>query len=195
LTPNSSASLIFQPPPLYCFLTFALFIISQTSAMSTTATYLNECNYRQWAIEAKAVLRAQGLSKCISGELGVPRPPIVATCDAYSDTSPAACDTRNLDYDFFQESTDTSYLTQFYHFLRVWERWQMSNDTACGNLPFMMESSFQIWYQDLTEPKQLRDAITANFGKIIQLNGQLKMVKLTSCQLKSCPSLTESISV
>jgi hypothetical protein len=69
-----------------------LFIVSQTSAMSTTATKLNEHNYRKWAIEAKALLRAQGLWKYVSGEMRVPRPPIVATSDASSATTPAARD-------------------------------------------------------------------------------------------------------
>jgi hypothetical protein len=49
--------------------------------MSTTATKLNERNYRQWATEAKALLRAQGLWKYVSGEMGVPMPPSVATSD------------------------------------------------------------------------------------------------------------------
>jgi len=61
--------------------------------MSTTATKLNERNYRQWATEAKALLRAQGLWKYVSGEMGVPMPPSVATSDT-SSTTPAARDPR-----------------------------------------------------------------------------------------------------
>jgi len=95
--------------------------------MSTTATQLNEHNYRQSAIEVKALLRAQGFWRYESGEMRVPRPPIVATSDA-SATTPAARDRRDTDYDFLPESTDTSYLIQFYHFIRDWERWQMNND-------------------------------------------------------------------
>ena len=56
--------------PLYCLLTFALFIVSQpsvsTSAMSTTDTKLTQRFYRQCAIEAKDLLRAQGLWKYVS---------------------------------------------------------------------------------------------------------------------------------
>jgi len=163
--------------------------------MSTTATKLNERNYRQWAIEAKALLRAQGLWKYVSGEMRVPRPPIVAsTSDASSTTTPAARDPRDTDYDFLPESTDTSYLNQFYHFLRDWERWQMNNDKACGQLTSLMESTIQIRYRDLTEPKQLWDTIKADFEKVIKLDGRYEMAKLTSCQLESYPSVTEWIS-
>jgi hypothetical protein len=114
-------------------LTFAPFIVSQTSAMSTTTTKLNQRNYRQWAIEAKALLRVQGLWKYVSGEMRVRRPPIVATTsDASSTTTPAARYPRDTNYDFLPESTDTAYLNQFYHFLRDWECWQMNIDKAWG---------------------------------------------------------------
>jgi hypothetical protein len=65
--------------------------------MSTMATKLNERNYRQWAIEAKAVLHAQGLWKYVSGAMRVPRPPIVATSDASSATTPTARDPRDTE--------------------------------------------------------------------------------------------------
>ena len=84
--------------------------------MWTTATKLNERNYRQWPIEAKALLQAQSLWKYVSGAMRVPRPPIVATSDACT-TIPTAHDPRDTDYNFLPESTDTSYLNQFYHFL------------------------------------------------------------------------------
>jgi len=161
--------------------------------MSTMATKLNEPrNYQQWAMEAKAILRAQGLWKYVSGEMRVPRPPIVAT--SVASTTPTARDPRDTGYDFLPESTDTSYLNQFYHFLRDWERWQMNNDKACGQLTSLMESTIQIWYQDLTEPKRLCDTIKADFEKVIKLNGRYKMAKLTSCQIESYPSVTEWIS-
>jgi hypothetical protein len=114
--------------------------------MSTMATKLNERNYRQWAIEAKAVLHAQGLWKYVSGAMRVPRPPIVATSDASSATTPTARDPRDADYNFLPEATDTSYLNQFYHFLCDLERWQMNNDKACGQLTALMESTIQKWY-------------------------------------------------
>jgi len=159
--------------------------------MSTTATQLTERNYRQWAIEAKALLRAQGLWKNVSGEMRVPRPPIVATSDA--STTPTARDPRDTGYDFLPESTDTSYLNQFYHFLRDWERWQMNNDKACRQLTALMESTIQILYRDLTEPKQLWDTIKTDFKKVIKLDGRYEMAKLISCQLESYPSVTEWI--
>jgi len=160
--------------------------------MSTTATKLNERNYRQWAIEAKALLRAQGLWNYVSGEMRVPRPRIVATSDAW--TTPTARDPRYIDYNFLPESTDTSYLNQFYHVLRDWERWQMNNDKACGQLTAQMESTIQIRYRDLTEPNQHWETIITDFEKVIKLDGRYKMAKLTSCQLESYPSVTEWIS-
>jgi len=91
--------------------------------MSTTATKLNERNYRQLAIEAKALLGAQGLWKYDSAEMPVPRPTIVATTSDPSTTTTtrATRDPRDSDYDFLPESTETSYLIRFYHFLRDWE--------------------------------------------------------------------------
>jgi hypothetical protein len=161
--------------------------------MSTTAITLNERNYRQWATDAKALLRAQGLWKYVSGEMRVPRPPIVATIDA-SATTPAASDPRDTNYDFLPESTDTSYLNQFYHFLRDWERWEMNNDKACGQLTALMESTIQIRYRDLTEPKHLWDMIKTDFEKVIKLDSRYKMAKLTSCLLESYPTVIEWIS-
>ena len=156
-------------------------------------TKLNERNYRQWAIDAKALLPAQGLWKYVSGEMRVPRPAIVAT---YDDSTPThtARHPRDTNYDFLPESTDTSYLNQFYHFLREWDRWQMNNDKACGQLTSVMGSTIQIRYRDLTEPKQLWDTITDDFGKVIKLDGRYDIAKLTSCQLKSYPSVSEWIS-
>jgi len=164
--------------------------------MSTTATKPNESNYRQWAIEAKALLRAQGLWKYVSGEMRVPRPPIVAsTSDASSTTTtPAAHDPRDTNYDFLPESTDTSYLNQSYHFFHHWERCQMNNDKACGQLTSLMESTIQIRYRDLTEPKQLWDTTKSDFEKVIIHDGRYVMAKLTSCQLESYLSVTEWIS-
>jgi hypothetical protein len=102
--------------------------------MSTTATKLNERNYRQWAIEANALLCTQGLGKYVSGEMRVPRPPTEPTSDD-STTTPTARDPRDTDYDFLVASTDTTYLNLFYHFLRDWERWQMNNEKECPSSP------------------------------------------------------------
>jgi len=164
-----------------------------TSVMSTTATKLNERNYRQWAVEAKAPLRAQGLWKYISGGMHLPRPPIVATSEASSATTPTARDPRDTDYNFLPESTDKSYLNHFNHFLRNWECWQINNDNACGQLTALMESTIQIRYRDLTEPKQLWDTIKTDFEKVIKLGSRYEMANLTPCQLESYPSVTEWI--
>jgi len=161
--------------------------------MSTTATKLNQRNYRQWAIEAKALLRAQGLWKYVSGGMRVPMPPIIATSDA-SATTPTARDPRDTDYDFLPESTDTSYLNQFYQFLRESEGWQMKNDKACGQPTCLMESTIQIRYRELRELNPLWDPIKADCEKVIKLDGRYQMVKLTSCQLESYPPVTEWIS-
>ena len=130
----------------------------------------------------------------VSGEMRVPRPPIVATSDASPATTPTARDPRDADYNFLPESTDTSYLNQFYHFLHDWERWQMNNDKARGQLTSLMESTIQIRNRELTEPKQLWDTIKTDFEKVIKLDGRYEMAKLTSCQLQSYPSVTEWIS-
>jgi hypothetical protein len=123
----------------------------------------------------------------------VPSPPIVATCDA-SATTPPARDPRDTKYDFLPESTDTSYLNQFYHVLRDWERWQMNNDKACGQLATLMDSTIHIRYRDLTEPKHLWNKIKADFEIVIKLDVQYGMANLTSSQLESYPSVTEWIS-
>jgi len=122
----------------------------------------------------------------------VPRRPIVATTDA--STTPTARDPRDTEYNFLPESTDTSYLNQFNHFLCDWERWQMNNDEPCGQLTALMESTIEIGYRDLTEPKYLWDRIKTDFEKVIKLDSRYEMAKLTSCQLESYPSVTEWIS-
>jgi hypothetical protein len=119
----------------------------------------------------------------------VPRPPIVATCDA--STTPTARDPRYTGYDFLPESTDTSYLNQFYHFLRDWERWQMNNGKACGQPTALMESTIHVRYRALTELKQCWDTIKTNFEKVIKLDGRYHMLKLASSQLESYLSVTE----
>jgi len=70
----------------------------------------------------------------------------------------------------------------------------MNNDKACGQLTALMESTIQLRYRDLTEPKQLWDTIKTDFEKVIKLDGRYEMAKLTSCQLESYPSVTEWIS-
>jgi hypothetical protein len=69
----------------------------------------------------------------------------------------------------------------------------MQNDKACGQLTTLMESTIQIRYGELTEPKQLCDTIKADFEKVIKPDSQYEMAMLTSCQLESCHSVTEWI--
>jgi hypothetical protein len=70
----------------------------------------------------------------------------------------------------------------------------MNNAKACGHVTSVMESTIQIWYRELTEPKQLWDAIKVYLEKVIKLDGRYEMPKLTSYQLESYPSVTELIS-
>jgi hypothetical protein len=101
-----------------------------TSAMSTMATTHNARNSQQWAIDAEALLSAQGLWKYVSEAMRVPWAPIEATSDAFSATTRSARDLRDTNDNVPLESTDMSYLNQFYDFLRDWECWQMNNDIA-----------------------------------------------------------------
>jgi hypothetical protein len=70
----------------------------------------------------------------------------------------------------------------------------MNNDTACGQLTELMESTIQIRYRDLTEPKQLLQPIKADCEMVIKHDGRYGMAKLSSCQLVSPPAVTEWIS-
>jgi hypothetical protein len=143
-TPSSSASLSF----------LKFFIVLETSAKSTIATKVNVLNNGQWAIAANTLPHVQFLLTYESGEMCVPRRPVAAsTSDGSSTTTPASRDHRDTDYNFFPQSTVTSYLNQFYHFLHHSERWQMINDKACGPLTCLMESMTQIRYRYLTELK------------------------------------------
>jgi len=114
------------------------------------------------------LLWAQGRWKYVSGEMCVPRPPIVATSDTF--TTPTAHDTRDSNYGFMPESSDTSYPNQFYHFVCDREHWQMNNDKACGLLTSQMESTIHIRYRESSKPKQLWDIIKADFEKVIKLD-------------------------
>jgi len=75
--------------------------------MTATVGKLNERNYRQWAIEAETVLFRQGLWKFVTGEVRVPRPPIIPSTSGETPTTPkAAHDPRDSDYNFEHESTE-----------------------------------------------------------------------------------------
>jgi hypothetical protein len=96
---------------------------------------------------------------------------VASTTDASSTTPAAPCDPRNTDYHFLPKSTDSFYLNQFYHFLHDWERWQMNNHQAYGQLTSLMESAIQMRYREISEPKQLWDTIKSDFEKVIMLDG------------------------
>jgi len=70
----------------------------------------------------------------------------------------------------------------------------MNNGKACRQLTALMESTIWVRYRDLSKPKQLCDVIKAYFKKVIKVDGQYAMAKVTSCQLESYPSATEWIS-
>ena len=56
--------------------------------MTATGSKLNERNYRKWAIEAEPVLFRQGLWKLVSGEMPVPKSPIIPSTAGESPTTP-----------------------------------------------------------------------------------------------------------
>jgi hypothetical protein len=163
--------------------------------MDISATMLNERNYRQWALEMENVLFRQGFWKFVTGEMRVPRPPIVpSTSSAASTTPKVARDPRDSDYNFEPESDDASYLTRFENFLRDWERWQMNNDKASGLINEFMEPTTKMRYREYKEPKALWEKIKADFEKVMKLDGQYELEKLASCKLEDHSSVREWIS-
>ena len=163
--------------------------------MTGTVSKLNERNYRQWAIEAETVLFRQGLWKFVTGEMRVPRPPIIPSTSGETPTTPkVAHDPRDSDYNFEPESTEPAYLSRFDSFLRDWERWLMNNDKASGQITDMMEPTMQLRYREYKKPKELWDKIKADFEKMVKLDGQHELEKLVLCNLESYSSVAEWIS-
>jgi hypothetical protein len=163
--------------------------------MTATVSKLNDRNYRQWAIEGETVLFRQGLWKCATGEMHVPRPPITPSTSGETATTPkVAHDPRDSDYNLEPESTEPEYLSRFDSFLRDWERWLMNNDKASGQIPDMMEPTMQLRYREYKKPKELWDKIKADFEKMVKLNGQHELEKLVLCNLESYSSVAEWIS-
>jgi hypothetical protein len=117
-TLSSNASLVVNLLLIIVSYPLSSFLVSQpsvsTSAMSPMATKLNKRNYRQWDTEAEAQLRVPDLGKYISGEMHIPRPPIVAsTRDTFPTTTPAACGPWDTNHDILLQWTDRSYLNEF----------------------------------------------------------------------------------
>jgi len=163
--------------------------------MNATVSKLNERNYRQWAIEAETVLFRQGLWKFVTGEMHVPRPPIIPSTSGETPTTPkVAHDPRASDYNFEPESTEPAYLSRFDSFRRDWERWLMNNDKASGQITDMMEPTMQLRYRQYKKPKELWDKIKADFEKMVKLDGQHELEKLVLCNLESYSSVAEWIS-
>jgi len=163
--------------------------------MTATVSKLNERNYRQWAIEVETVLFRQGLWKFATGEMRVPRPPIIPLTSGETATTPkVAHDPRDSDYNFEPESTEPAYLSRFDSFLRDWERWLMTNDKASGQITDMMEPTMQLRYREYKKPKELWDKIKADFEKMVKLDGQHVLEKLVLCNLESYSSVAELIS-
>ncbi|KAF8534641.1 hypothetical protein BDD12DRAFT_913276 [Trichophaea hybrida] len=127
---------------------------------TTTATILNERNYRQWALEMESILFRQGYWKFVTGEMRVPRPQIVpSTSSDASTTLKVARDPRDPNSNFEPKSDDAAYLTRFENFLRDWERWQMNNDKASGLITQFMEPTTQMRYREYKEPKALQASL------------------------------------
>jgi len=163
--------------------------------MTATVSKLNERNYPQWAIEAETVLFRQGRWKFVTGEMRVPRPPIIPSTSGETATTPkVAHDPRDSDYNFEPESTEPAYLSRFDSFLRDWERWLMNNDKASGQITDMMEPTMQLRYREYKKPKELWDKIKADFEKMVKLDGQHELEKLALCDLESYSSVAEWVS-
>ncbi|KAF8248443.1 hypothetical protein K440DRAFT_642487 [Wilcoxina mikolae CBS 423.85] len=172
--------------------------------MSSDSARLNERNYRQWAIEAEASLAANGLWKYVTGEMRVPRPPIVpASTSASTSTSASAStsepqkivrrDPRDHDYDFEPESDDPNYLSRFEAFNRDWTTWEMNNSKAHGQIIKSIDTALQAEYRSIKQPKALWDKIRADFQGIIKLDGRFEREKLATCRLESYSSVSEWI--
>jgi len=163
--------------------------------MTATVSKLNERNYRQWAIEVETVLFWQGLWKFVTGEMRVPRPPIIpSTSGETPTTTKEAHAPRDSDYNFEPESTEPAYLSRFDSFLGDWERWLMNNDKASGQITDMMEQSMQLRYRVYKKPKGLGDKIKADFEKMVKLDGEHELEKLVLFNLESYSSVAEWIS-
>jgi len=173
---------------------------------ASVSAKLTERNYRQWRVEAEAMLQGLGLWKYVTGEMRVPRPPLppptpASSSDASSSgtssgTSSSSTrfvlrDPRDADYDFLPESTDSAYLGRFEHFLRDWERWQMNNDKAIGQVICTMDPATQMRFPNFTEPKLLWEAIKTEFEKAMKLDGNYEVAKLASCRLESYSTVAQ----
>ncbi|KAF8533639.1 hypothetical protein BDD12DRAFT_898355 [Trichophaea hybrida] len=66
---------------------------------------------------------------------------------------------------------------------------------ATGTISRMLQPSLRSRYMDekFDDPKVLWDRIQSDFDEIIKLDGEYEMGKLTTCKLKSYPSVTEWI--
>jgi len=163
--------------------------------MTTTVSKLNKRNYGQWAIEAETVLFWQGLWKFVTGEMRVPRPPIVPSTSGETPTTPKiALDPRDSDYNFEPEYTEPAYLSRFDSFLRDWEWWLINNDKASGQITDIMEPTMQLRYREYKKPNGLWHKIKEDFETMFKLDGQHKLEKLVLCNLESYSSVAEWIS-
>jgi hypothetical protein len=67
--------------------------------MTATVSKLNKRKHHQWAIEVEPILFRQGLGEFVSGEMGVPRPPIIPSTSGETPTTPKVHhDPRDSDY-------------------------------------------------------------------------------------------------
>jgi hypothetical protein len=66
----------------------------------------------------------------------------------------------------------------------------MNTDKAWDQITTMMDPVIQLHYRELHEPKELWDRTKTDFEKVIKLDGQYELAKLTSCKLESYASVT-----
>ncbi|KAF8241845.1 hypothetical protein K440DRAFT_641129 [Wilcoxina mikolae CBS 423.85] len=172
--------------------------------MSSDPVRLNEWNYRQWAVEVEVSLAANGYWKYVTGEMRVPRPPIVPASTSASISESASTleprkivrrNPRDLDHDLEPESDDPNDLGRFKAFNRDWTTWEMNNSKAQGQIIKSIDTALQAEYRSIKKPKGLWDKIKADFQGIIKLDSKSERKKLATCRLESYSSVSEWIAV
>jgi hypothetical protein len=70
----------------------------------------------------------------------------------------------------------------------------MNDNKASGKITDLMEPTMQLGYREYRKSNELWDKITADFEKMVKLDGQHKQEKLLLCNLESHSSVAEWIS-
>jgi hypothetical protein len=70
----------------------------------------------------------------------------------------------------------------------------MNDNKASGQITDLMEPTMQLGYREHRKSNELWDKITADFEKMVKLDGQHKQEKLLLCNLESHSSVAEWMS-